>query len=96
MLWDAQLPKLFWAEAVNTICYLINKSPSSAINFKSPNEMWYGEMPDYTRLRVFGYQAFAHMKQNKLEPKVHYLWDILQELRGIDCGAWSLETKDAS
>lgn len=32
MLSDAKLPKSFWGETVNTACFLINKSPSTAIN----------------------------------------------------------------
>ncbi|KAK3002885.1 hypothetical protein RJ639_019249 [Escallonia herrerae] len=35
---NADMPKSFWAEAVNTACYLINCSPSSAINHRVPKE----------------------------------------------------------
>ena len=36
----AGLPKIFWAEAINTVVYLINRSPCSVINFKVPKEVW--------------------------------------------------------
>ncbi|PON68561.1 Ribonuclease H-like domain containing protein, partial [Parasponia andersonii] len=33
-------PKTFWAEAVKIACYVINRSPSTAIDLKTPMEMW--------------------------------------------------------
>ncbi|KAE8665844.1 Retrovirus-related Pol polyprotein from transposon TNT 1-94 [Hibiscus syriacus] len=39
MLRDAGLEKSFWAEAVNTACYLVNRAPSIAIELKTPMEM---------------------------------------------------------
>ena len=39
---NARLPKVFWAETVNTASFIINRSPSSAIDFKIPEEVWSG------------------------------------------------------
>jgi hypothetical protein len=39
MLKAAGLRKPFWAEAVNTACYVINRSPSTAIELKTPMEI---------------------------------------------------------
>lgn len=36
MLISSRLAKSFWAEAVNTIAYSINKSPCSSVKFKTP------------------------------------------------------------
>lgn len=69
MLLNAKLPKSFWGEAVSTAAYLINRSPSSAVNFKTPMKMWNGVASDYSNLRIFGYKAYAHIKQDKLEPR---------------------------
>ena len=42
MLSNAGLSKCFWAETVNTACFLVNRSPSTVINFKTPEEVWSG------------------------------------------------------
>jgi hypothetical protein len=68
MLHESGLTKRFWAEALNTAAYLINRSPSSAIGMMAPMEKWTGVKVDYSHLRVFGSLAYAHVKQDKLEP----------------------------
>lgn len=47
MLLSSGLPKIFWGKAVKTASYLINRSPSSAIHFKTPEEMWSGKPVDF-------------------------------------------------
>nr|GEV34387.1 tetratricopeptide-like helical [Tanacetum cinerariifolium] len=42
LLIQSGLPKTFWAEATCTSTYLINRSPSTAIEKKTPMEMWSG------------------------------------------------------
>ncbi|KAH9770981.1 hypothetical protein KPL71_012549 [Citrus sinensis] len=66
---NKRLPMSLWAETLSTACYIVNMSPSSGINFKTPIELWTGKPADYSNLRVFGYPAYAHTKQGKLEPK---------------------------
>jgi transposase InsO family protein len=48
MLYDARMSKRFWAEAANTACYLINRSPSIPLNKKTPVEVWSGTLADYS------------------------------------------------
>ena len=69
MLFSSGLPKSFWAEAIATIAILINKCPSSAIDNETPDQRWFGKLGDYSSLRSFGCAAYAHIKQNKLEPR---------------------------
>ena len=51
MLSKAQLLKFFWLEATSTTCYLINRSPSIAIEKKNPQEVWSGSPPPYSDLK---------------------------------------------
>ena len=69
MIFHARLPKSFWAEVVATATYVINRSPSAAIGFKTPYEMWSGHKPSLDHLRVFGCTAYPHIKQGKLDPR---------------------------
>ncbi|KAG9454908.1 hypothetical protein H6P81_007812 [Aristolochia fimbriata] len=71
----AELPKVFWAEAVNTTCYIINRSPSTTIELKTPEVVWTGMPVDYSNLRIFGCAAYVHVQDNhrsKLDPKSKY------------------------
>ncbi|XP_073138260.1 uncharacterized protein [Henckelia pumila] len=55
MLSTAGLPKSFWAESVKTASYIINRSPSVAIDLKTPMEVWIGKptvILDYIHLEV--------------------------------------------
>jgi len=68
----ANLSKDFWAEAVDLACYLVNISPSSALELKTPQEVWTGELFDYSRLRIFGCKAYAlvdETQRSKLDSK---------------------------
>jgi hypothetical protein len=47
---------------------LINRSPSIAIDKKTPIEVWSGSPADYSHLRVFGCTTYAHVDNGKLEP----------------------------
>ena len=41
MLFQANMPKSFWAEAMATATYLINRLPSESIKNSIPYELWY-------------------------------------------------------
>ena len=49
----AGLPKMFWADAVSTAAYLINRGPSVPLGFKIPEEEWQGKEVNFSHLRVF-------------------------------------------
>jgi len=69
MLLSAGLPKIFWAKATMTNVYLINKCPLTTLNFKTLEEIWSGHPPSLKQLKIFGGVAYAHIRQDKLEPK---------------------------
>ena len=71
LLSDSNLPKSFWAEAVNHANYCNNRVVSR--NEKvSPLQMFCGNKPDWDKMRKFGsdvYMLIPEQKRNKLEPK---------------------------
>ena len=72
MLIDARLPHKFWAEALSTAVYLRNRSPTKAVEDKTPYEAWSGDRPNVKHLRVFGCIAYAHVpkdERRKLDSK---------------------------
>jgi hypothetical protein len=72
MLSGVGLAQEFWAEAVDTTKYLVNRSPSSMLVDLTPHEVWFGKNPSLSHLKVFGCDAFVHVpkeKRNKLDNK---------------------------
>eukprot|EP00253_Pinus_taeda_P025701 PITA_25701 len=65
MLNGAGLGQELWVEAVETTCYLVNRSPSSALEDKTPQEVWTGKKPSLSHLRVFGCDAYLHVPKEK-------------------------------
>ena len=65
MLSNVGLAKRFWAEAVNTACYLINRGPHTSIGCKTPYEVRSGEPENYSLLRVFGCTIYYHVNEGK-------------------------------
>ena len=65
MLSGTGLGQEFWAEAVETTCYPVNRSPSSALEDKTPHEVWTGKKPSLSHLRVFGCDAYVHVPKEK-------------------------------
>lgn len=61
ILLESNLEKDMWTEAVMTAVYLINRSPTRALEGKTPAEMWYGEKPNLKKLKVFGSLAYLHV-----------------------------------
>nr|KYP49840.1 Retrovirus-related Pol polyprotein from transposon TNT 1-94 [Cajanus cajan] len=69
MLLSADISKALWVEVVMTTTYLINRFPLIASNLKIPEQVWFGHTPSLKHLKVSGCDAYAHIKQDKLEPK---------------------------
>ncbi|CAJ2639943.1 unnamed protein product [Trifolium pratense] len=72
MLKAKQIPKEFWAEAVATAVYILNRCPRKSVREKTPEEAWSGRRPSIRHLRVFGCIAYAHVPdqlRKKLDDK---------------------------
>ncbi|XP_021732310.1 uncharacterized protein LOC110699127 [Chenopodium quinoa] len=60
MLISSRLPRNFWAEAVNTACYILNRVSVRAITNKTPYELMKGRKPNISYFRSFGCKCFVH------------------------------------
>ena len=72
MLSDSNLPKHFWAEAVATACYILNRILVRPLTNKTPYELLYNKKPTVAYFKVFGSKCFIlNTKDNldKFEPK---------------------------
>ena len=72
MLSDSKLQKNFWAEALLTAAYLRNRSPTTAVEGKTPFEAWTEEKPNVSHLKTFGCVCYAHIlsdERQKLDAK---------------------------
>ena len=66
MLTDNSTPKHFWAEAVNTDCYLQNKIYIRPLLKNTPYELWKGRKPNISCFHPFGCQCFILNTKDKL------------------------------
>ena len=78
MLFQANMPETFWAEAVQQAVRIKNILPSSALeNYKTPYEAYYGHSPSYKELKPFGCTLYAGVpkerrpKFSKLHPRAN-------------------------
>jgi hypothetical protein len=80
---------------VGTACYLVNRSPSLALDDKTPQEVWTGKKPSLTHLKVFSCDAYVHvLKENrsKLDKKVQKCIFIGYKYGIKGYNLWSQET----
>ncbi|GAA0152483.1 transmembrane signal receptor [Lithospermum erythrorhizon] len=59
LMFQGHLSTKFGGECLLGACYLINRTPSRILHFKSPYEILYGSPPSYDNLRVFGCLCYA-------------------------------------
>jgi hypothetical protein len=52
MLYQANMPRSFWAEAMATASYLNNRLPSESINFEVPYERWFNKPLNHDELKI--------------------------------------------
>lgn len=54
MMYEKKIPLKFWAEAMNTIVYLHNRCPTSALNNETPLKAFSGRKLGIKHLIIFG------------------------------------------
>ncbi|WVZ76331.1 hypothetical protein U9M48_024314 [Paspalum notatum var. saurae] len=67
MLDEHRTPRRFWAEAVNTACYIANRIFLRAFLGKTSYELRFGKQPSVKHLRAFGYRCFVLKKAGHLD-----------------------------
>jgi hypothetical protein len=72
LLTSASIPERFWDEVSLTAVYIINRLLSPTTHKKSPFELLYDKLPDYSSLRIVSCVCFVSLpfhERNKLEPR---------------------------
>jgi hypothetical protein len=65
MLQNMCVPNRFWAEAMLTTIYLLNRSSMMAVKKKNLEKAWSGRNPKVNHLKVFGSTAFTWIPNEK-------------------------------
>ncbi|WVY95971.1 hypothetical protein V8G54_028122 [Vigna mungo] len=60
LLFQSALLSVFWSYAIRHVLHLINRLPTPFLENQSPYQYVFGNIPDFSTLRVFGYLAFAN------------------------------------
>jgi hypothetical protein len=87
MLDEYKTPDRFWAEAINTACYSINRLYLHRILKKTSYKLLTGKKPNVSYFRVFGSKCFILIKRarkSKFAPKA-----VEGFLRGYDSNTWA-------
>ncbi|KAM1503465.1 hypothetical protein ACFX15_027859 [Malus domestica] len=74
MLHEKGMSYQFWAEAVHTAVYLLNRCPTKALDKRTPFESYSGRKPGIAHLKIFGSVCYVHVPMNlrhKLECNSH-------------------------
>jgi hypothetical protein len=67
MLDEHRTPRRFWAEAVNTACYVLNRIYLRVYKKKTCYELMRGRTPKVSHFHVFGCKCFILKKGKKLD-----------------------------
>ena len=89
MIHDQYLPMYLWEEATRIIVYVQNRISHSSLGFKTPEEMFIGNHPEVSHLKIFGFQ-YIFTFQKKREPswtlleRREYLLDNVKSLKPLE------------
>ncbi len=70
LIFEANMSKEFWGEAVLTAMYLINRTKTSALKGEIPFERWNKEKVNLSKIKVFGSSAFVHVPKEESKGKL--------------------------
>jgi hypothetical protein len=69
LLYQNNIPRIYWSDVVLTSVYLINRLSSAKLNYKSPLEILYQRKIIIDHLKIFGCTSYVYNdnKQDKLD-----------------------------
>lgn len=70
MLFESKFSKHYWGDAMYTMMYVHNLTPTLALNSEISNKTWFGKNAYYDHLRVFGCKDFVHVLKDEIS-KLH-------------------------
>jgi hypothetical protein len=87
--------KRLWMEIADTVVYLKNRSPTSAVT-TTPYELWHGVKPNLSHLRIIGSTAYVHVpKEKRTKLDIHSHKGILIGYGGTNqYKVWDLTRND--
>jgi transposase InsO family protein len=99
MLNEKNLPNYFWAKALATTIYIMNRTPTIVVHGMTPKEKFPGKKLNVSHLKVFSCIAYVHVfyeKISKLNPKAEKCIFIKYSLeqKGYRCfnpSIWKLQ-----
>ena len=65
LLEDSGLSKELWAEAMNTMVYLINRTPTRVLAGDTPHHAFFGKHAKLAHLRVWGCKAYVQLEKHQ-------------------------------
>jgi hypothetical protein len=73
MRFNTCLPESWWEFAIEHATHVYNRTPVRRLNWSTPFQMLYNDIPRVDHLRVFGCGAYVHIpadvQKNKMAPK---------------------------
>src|SRR3984885_8291760 len=92
---EAKLDKRLWMDLTDTVVYLKNRSPTTAVA-TTPYELWHGTKPDLSHLRIIGSTAYVHVpKEKRVKLDTHSHKGIMIGYGGTNqYKVWDLTRKD--
>ena len=94
---EKNMPHFYWEEAVNTVVYIMNRTPTVAVHNVTPQEKYTCTKPDLSHMKVFGCIAYVHVPDEmriKLDPKAEKCVFIGYSLEQKGYGCYNPSTHD--